>query len=75
METYSCAHHWPREFNRFSTTIKLMAPKFAAPLQMSGKYGNDDAAPTERSCTLNMNTHVLLMHHFYSQEFESIFVL
>jgi transposase len=34
MEACSGAHHWAREFAQFGHTVRLMAPKFVAPLPL-----------------------------------------
>jgi transposase len=50
MEACSGARHWARQFVKFGYTLKLMAPKFVAPLRMSGKRGKNadvDAEPCQ----------------------------
>ena len=49
-EACSVAHHWARAFQKFSHTVRLMAPKFVSPYRLSGKRGKNDAADAEAIC-------------------------
>jgi transposase len=50
MEACSGAHHWARLFQAHGHTVRLMAPKFAAPHRLSGKKGKKDAADAAAIC-------------------------
>jgi transposase len=50
MEACSGAHHWARQFQAHSHTVKLMAPKFVVPYRLSGKRGKNDAADAAAIC-------------------------
>lgn len=55
MEACSGAHEWGRRFQALGHTVRLMAPKFAAPYRKSGKNdGNDAEAICEAVTRLNM---------------------
>jgi transposase len=43
-EACSVAHHWARAFQKFSHTVRLMAPKFVVHYRLSGKRRKNDAA-------------------------------
>jgi hypothetical protein len=50
VEVYSGAHYWARMFRKYGHTVKLMAPKRAAPYRMLAKLGKNDAAHAATIC-------------------------
>jgi hypothetical protein len=51
LEACPGAHHWARQFEVHSHTVRLMAPKLVAPYRMSGARGKNDAADAAAICS------------------------
>jgi hypothetical protein len=50
MKACSGAHHWARSFGMLGHDVKLMTPKFVAPLRLSSKRGRKDAVDVQARC-------------------------